>query len=135
MLACGVCHTDLHIVEGDIHPPKLPITIGHQVVGIVDAIGHEVTGVQIGDRVGVSWLFDACGECEFCKRGERIYALTHISRDFMSMAVIVNICLQMHATCFLYLQRFLMNKQHHSCAPELLGIARCEKPIYSLGSG
>jgi propanol-preferring alcohol dehydrogenase len=70
VLACGVCHTDLHIVEGDIHPPKLPISPGHQVVGVIDSIGHEVTGVKIGDRVGVSWLFDTCGECEFCKRSE-----------------------------------------------------------------
>ena len=70
VLACGVCHTDLHIVEGDIHPPKLPIIPGHQVVGVVDAVGREVTGIQGGDRVGVPWLFNTCGKCDFCKRGE-----------------------------------------------------------------
>ena len=70
VLTCGVCHTDLHIVEGDIHPPKLPITPGHQVVGVVDATGGEVTTIHPGDRVGVPWLFNACGDCDFCRRGE-----------------------------------------------------------------
>lgn len=70
---CGVCHTDLHIVEGEIHPPHLPITPGHQVVGVVDAIGnlHEgMTALKLGQRVGVPWLHTTCGECEFCLRGE-----------------------------------------------------------------
>jgi len=70
VLACGVCHTDLHIVEGDIHPPKLPITPGHQVVGIVEAFGNDVSSLHIGDRVGVPWLYNACRTCEFCLRGE-----------------------------------------------------------------
>ncbi len=67
---CGVCHTDLHTVEGDIHPPRLPITVGHQVVGIVDKLGAGVTHLKIGDRVGVPWFYDACGQCEYCQRGE-----------------------------------------------------------------
>jgi len=66
---CGVCHTDLHTVEGDIHPPTLPITPGHQVVGIVDAVGDEVTNVYQGDRVGVPWLYSAEGGCEYCRNG------------------------------------------------------------------
>jgi len=67
---CGVCHTDLHIVEGEIHPPTLPLTPGHQAVGVVDAVGEGVERVQIGERVGVPWLHRACGVCEFCRRGE-----------------------------------------------------------------
>lgn len=67
---CGVCHTDLHTVEGEIHPPQLPIIPGHQVVGIVDAVGEGTQGkVKIGDRVGVPWLHQACGVCEYCRRG------------------------------------------------------------------
>jgi len=66
---CGVCHTDLHTVEGDIHPPTLPITPGHQVVGIVDALGNESSKVTQGDRVGVPWLFNAGGDCEYCLNG------------------------------------------------------------------
>jgi len=70
---CGVCHTDLHTVEGDIHPSQLPITPGHQVVAAVDALGPdqpESKGLQVGDRVGVPWLYQADGTCEFCRRGQ-----------------------------------------------------------------
>ena len=67
---CGVCHTDLHTVEGDIHPPDLPITPGHQVVGVVDTLGDEVAHLSAGDRVGVPWLYASCSECAFCQRGE-----------------------------------------------------------------
>jgi propanol-preferring alcohol dehydrogenase len=68
---CGVCHTDLHTVEGDIHPPNLPITPGHQVVGVIDQLGVGVTGgFKLGDRVGVPWLHHACEVCPACQRGE-----------------------------------------------------------------
>lgn len=72
---CGVCHTDLHAAEDEIHPPNIPITLGHQVVGVVEAIGehtivpHRVIPV-VGMRVGIPWLHSACGKCEACKRGE-----------------------------------------------------------------
>jgi propanol-preferring alcohol dehydrogenase len=66
---CGVCHTDLHTVEGDIHPPELPITPGHQVVGQVEALGAGVEKFEVGDRVGVPWLYETDGTCEFCRRG------------------------------------------------------------------
>ena len=70
VLACGVCHTDLHTVEGEIHPPSLPVTPGHQVVGMVDAVGPGAEGrVRLGERAGVPWLHFACGVCEFCQRG------------------------------------------------------------------
>ncbi|MEW6567229.1 MAG: zinc-dependent alcohol dehydrogenase family protein [Chloroflexota bacterium] len=68
--ACGVCHTDLHTVEGEIVPPAYPITPGHQVAGTVEAIGDDGQGWNVGDRVGVPWLHQACGECAFCARGE-----------------------------------------------------------------
>lgn len=67
---CGVCHTDLHTVEGDITPPDYPITPGHQVVGRIAALGEGVTTWRVGQRVGLPWLYAACGECEFCRRGE-----------------------------------------------------------------
>jgi propanol-preferring alcohol dehydrogenase len=66
---CGVCHTDLHTVEGDLDLPKLPIIPGHQVVGIVDAIGPGVIGVREADRVGIPWLHWTCGECVYCRSG------------------------------------------------------------------
>ncbi len=70
VLACAVCHTDLHLVEGEITPPRFPVVPGHQVVGVVDEIGSEVEGISPRDRVGLAWLHSACGECEFCRRGE-----------------------------------------------------------------
>ncbi len=68
--ACGVCRTDLHIVEGDLEPRKLPLVPGHEVVGTVDAIGEGVEGFAIGDRVGIAWVRSTCGRCEFCVEGK-----------------------------------------------------------------
>lgn len=67
---CGVCHTDLHLVEGEIETPKLPVIPGHQIVGRVDALGEGADRFSIGDRVGVPWLYETCGQCEYCRRGE-----------------------------------------------------------------
>ena len=67
--ACGVCRTDLHVVEGDLRPRRLPVIPGHQVVGIVDARGVGATRFQIGDRVGIAWLRSTCGRCRFCLAG------------------------------------------------------------------
>ncbi len=67
--ACGICRTDLHIMDGDLEEPKLPLVLGHQIVGTVEALGDPVMGVAIGDRVGVPWLGRACGECRYCLSG------------------------------------------------------------------
>ena len=67
--ACGVCHTELDIIEGRTPPPSLPIIPGHQVVGHVEAVGAEVGDLVCGERVGVAWIFEACAVCEFCREG------------------------------------------------------------------
>jgi propanol-preferring alcohol dehydrogenase len=67
--ACGVCHTELDEIEGRTPPPRFPVIPGHQVVGRVEATGPEVHGFREGDRVGVGWIYAACGECEFCRKG------------------------------------------------------------------
>ncbi len=69
---CGVCHTELDEIEGRTPPPELPVIPGHQVVGIVEDISQvgQVSQVKVGDRVGVAWIFSACGVCEHCKAGE-----------------------------------------------------------------
>src|SRR6185295_3306079 len=67
--ACGVCRTDLHIVDGELPAPEIPIVPGHEIVGIVEVIGDGVTHLAVGDRVGVPWLGYACGECRFCHSG------------------------------------------------------------------
>ena len=69
VMACGVCHTDLHVCEGELPNPSLPIIPGHQVVGMVEAIGAGVSRFQVGVRVGVYWLHDADGTCDYCQRG------------------------------------------------------------------
>jgi propanol-preferring alcohol dehydrogenase len=68
--ACGVCHTDLHTVEGELALPRLPVVPGHQVVGTVAEVGEGVRTFRPGDRVGVPWLYSSCGTCAFCRRGE-----------------------------------------------------------------
>jgi len=65
---CGVCHTDLHTIEGELPEVKLPIIPGHQVVGVVEKLGENTSRFKEGDRLGVAWLCSACGECEFCRR-------------------------------------------------------------------
>jgi propanol-preferring alcohol dehydrogenase len=67
--ACGICHTDLHIVEGDLPAPSLPIIPGHQVAGVVEALGPGVGRVREGDRVGVAWLHETDGTCPRCREG------------------------------------------------------------------
>lgn len=66
---CGICHTELDEIEGRAAPPKLPVIPGHQIVGRVDAVGTGVTLHKPGDRVGVGWIFDACGQCKQCLSG------------------------------------------------------------------
>jgi len=67
--ACGVCRTDLHLVDGDLRDGEFPIVPGHEIVGVVDQLGDGVTEFAVGDRVGIPWLGYSCGECEFCTRG------------------------------------------------------------------
>jgi propanol-preferring alcohol dehydrogenase len=67
---CGVCHTELDEIEGRTPPSRLPIVLGHQVVGRVAALGEGARKFRPGDRVGVAWIFSACGICELCRRGE-----------------------------------------------------------------
>src|SRR5499427_684076 len=67
--ACGVCRTDLHVVDGELPNPKLPIVPGHEIVGRVAALGAGVAGLAIGERVGVPWLGFTCGVCPYCRSG------------------------------------------------------------------
>src|SRR5438128_1868921 len=71
VLVCGVCRTDVHIVDGELLDPALPLVPGHQIVGVVEAVGDRVEGVAVGDRVGVPWLGWACGECRYCATGRQ----------------------------------------------------------------
>ena len=66
VLACGVCRTDLHVVDGELPDPKSPIIPGHEIVGRIDAIGPGVSGLELGERVGIPWLGHTCGICSYC---------------------------------------------------------------------
>jgi propanol-preferring alcohol dehydrogenase len=66
---CGICRTDLHVVEGELERPKLPLIPGHQAVGVISRLGSGVTERSIGERVGVAWLQGTCGQCEYCRSG------------------------------------------------------------------
>jgi alcohol dehydrogenase, propanol-preferring len=67
--ACAVCRTDLHVADGELDKPKLPLVLGHEIVGTVVALGRGATGVSIGERVGVPWLGWTCGQCAYCLSG------------------------------------------------------------------
>ncbi len=66
---CAICRTDLHVIEGELPTKKSPLIPGHQVVGVVEACGDGVAGVAVGDRVGIAWLRETCGQCRFCRSG------------------------------------------------------------------
>jgi propanol-preferring alcohol dehydrogenase len=68
--ACGVCRTDLHIVDGELTEPKLPLIIGHEITGTIVKLGKNVKEFKIGDKVGVPWLGYTCGKCKYCLRGD-----------------------------------------------------------------
>lgn len=67
--ACGVCRTDLHVADGELTDPKLPLILGHEIVGVVADAGAGATRFRLGERVGVPWLGWACGECRYCRSG------------------------------------------------------------------
>ena len=67
--ACGVCRTDLHVVDGELPHPQVPIIPGHEIVGRIDLMGPEVKGLKVGERVGIPWLARTCGVCPYCRNG------------------------------------------------------------------
>src|SRR5438876_1084814 len=67
--ACGVCRTDLHVVDGELPHPKLPVVPGHEIVGRVAGMGARVAGFALGERIGIPWLGYTCGQCVYCRTG------------------------------------------------------------------
>jgi propanol-preferring alcohol dehydrogenase len=67
--ACGVCRTDLHVVDGELPDPEIPLVPGHEIVGVIEGLGDGVTDFAVGDRVGIPWLAYVCGECQYCRSG------------------------------------------------------------------
>jgi alcohol/geraniol dehydrogenase (NADP+) len=67
---CGVCHSDVHLIDNDWGMSKYPFIPGHEIVGTITAVGASVCGLKVGDRVGIGWQADSCGQCEWCRQGE-----------------------------------------------------------------
>lgn len=118
--ACGICRTELDQIEGRILPPRLPIILGHQPIGIVHDVGSDVTRFGIGDRAGVAWIFSSCGSCKFCLSGQE------------------NLCQQFKATgCHAdggYAEYMVVSEQYAYKIPD--GIAQPEKaaPLMCAGA-
>ncbi|HJT23744.1 MAG TPA: zinc-dependent alcohol dehydrogenase family protein [bacterium] len=91
--ACGICRTDLHVVDGELKSPKLPLVPGHQIVGLVESSGAGVNGFKTGDRVGIPWLGGSCGTCDYCESGREnlcdkaIYTGYQVNGGFAEYAV------------------------------------------------
>ena len=68
VIACGICRTDLHVIDGELAQPKLPLIPGHEIVGIIAATGSQVTHLSVWQLVGIPWLGHTCGQCKFCLR-------------------------------------------------------------------
>ena len=79
VLTCGVCHTELDEIEGRTPPPVLPVVLGHQIVGRVERNGNQASKFKTGDRVGIGWIYSACGKCKFCLAGDE-----NLCADFMA---------------------------------------------------
>ncbi len=91
---CGVCRTDLHVIEGDLPGTTLPLVPGHQVVGVVDKLGPACEGFAVGDRVGIAWLRGTCGSCRWCTSGQEnlcpdsLYTGYHVDGGYAEYAVV-----------------------------------------------
>ncbi len=98
--ACGVCRTDLHVVDGDLTHPKLPIVPGHEIVGRVAAIGEGVSGFSVGERVGVPWLGATCGVCPYCRESHENLCDAPVFTGYTRDGGFADRCIANGAFCF-----------------------------------
>lgn len=98
--ACGVCRTDLHVVDGELTKPKLPIVPGHEIIGTVAETGPEVEGFEIGQRIGVPWLGFSCGECRYCLEGRENLCRRAQFTGYQLDGGYADYCLADHRFCF-----------------------------------
>ena len=98
--ACAVCRTDLHVLDGELPEPKLPLILGHEIVGRVEEIGAEVRGFEVGQRVGIPWLGWTCGECAFCLTKRENSVCARVSPATRSTAATRNTPWRTRGFCF-----------------------------------
>ncbi|MCG8400293.1 MAG: alcohol dehydrogenase catalytic domain-containing protein, partial [Firmicutes bacterium] len=98
--ACGVCRTDLHVVDGELAEPKLPVIPGHEIIGTVVEVGPGVDGFEEGQRVGVPWLGFSCGECRYCHEGRENLCRHAQFTGYQLDGGYAEYCLADHRYCF-----------------------------------
>jgi len=115
--ACGICRTDLHVVEGDLPVRRSPLIPGHQIVGSVAALGSSIEGFALGDRVEVARLNRTCATCEFCVAGRENLCDEGISLDGLLMAAMQNTQWRPPLSPIVYQMPSTTCRQHHFSAP------------------
>jgi propanol-preferring alcohol dehydrogenase len=98
--ACGLCRTDLHVVDGELKQPKLPVIPGHQIVGLIEKMGNNVTQFTVGQHVGVPWLGGSCGTCQFCLTGRENLCDTARFTGYQTDGGFAEYCLADYRFCF-----------------------------------
>lgn len=98
--ACGICRTDLHVIDGDLKQPKLPLIPGHQIVGTIEEMGSSVKHFIIGQRVGVPWLGGSCGTCDFCLTGRENLCSQARFTGYQMDGGFADYCVADHRFCF-----------------------------------
>jgi D-arabinose 1-dehydrogenase-like Zn-dependent alcohol dehydrogenase len=114
---CGVCRTDLHVVDGDLKHPKLPIIPGHEIVGHVCGLGPGVTQFKFGDRVGIPRLGYTCGTCGYCRTGMRTFAMLRASPATNSTEATLNTPLPTSGTASRFRARSPTLRWHPGSVP------------------
>jgi len=125
VLVCGVCRTDVHIVDGELTDPTLPLVPGHQIVGVVEAVGDRVEGVAVGDRVGVPWLGWACGECRYCTTGRQNLCERALFTGYQRDGGYAETAIADARACLALPDAFPTSRRRRSCAPGRSGSAPC----------
>jgi propanol-preferring alcohol dehydrogenase len=115
--ACGVCRTDLHVVDGELEHPKLPIVPGHEIVGRVAVTGAGVSGFAIGERVGVPWLGATCGTGPYCRSGAENLCDTPVFTATQAMAAMRPMRSPTRGFVFRFEMAATTPRSHLGCAP------------------
>jgi propanol-preferring alcohol dehydrogenase len=98
--ACGICRTDLHVIDGDLKQPKLPLIPGHQIVGSISILGENVKGFHVGQRVGVPWLGNTCAYCSYCRTGRENLCDNPSFTGYQINGGFAEFCVANHRFCF-----------------------------------
>lgn len=98
--ACGICRTDLHVVDGELNNPKLPLIPGHQIIGTIEQVGAEVTSFRVGQRIGVPWLGGSCQHCQFCLTGRENLCNRARFTGYQIDGGFAEYCVAHHRFCF-----------------------------------